>query len=164
VSLFALADDLTQEVVKAGMARKGLSVGGQNELLRAIKERRLRHFLNDLTKLCGWVGLDEANPDLSKRLDKANKRRNNIMHGSVRLSRQDTLESSNALLDLIDWLRTNPFGYSIPEFPLLVIAEGEFFVVPADPAKHGGKDTPESGEPPGSSSSEDRPEPSRPMQ
>ncbi len=133
VSLFALADDLTQEIVKAGMTRKGVPTGEQDALLRAIKENRLRHFLNNLTKLCDWHSLVEADPELSKRVEKTNSRRNDIMHGSMRLSRGETIESCNTLLELIDWLRTNPFEYVIPPFPLLALAEGEFFVVPIEP-------------------------------
>jgi hypothetical protein len=138
VSLFALADDLTQEVLRAGMTKKGLSISDQKTFLRAIKEDRLRQFLNNLTKLCDWHSLAETKPELSERLEKANKRRNRIMHGSVRLSRKETIELGNTLLDLIDWLRTNPFPYAIPPFPLLNIAEGELFIAPAgrtdDPA------------------------------
>jgi hypothetical protein len=60
---------------------------------------------------------------------KANSRRNAIMHGSARLTRQETLESVNTLLDTIDWLRRNPFGFSVPAFPLLKVAEGDFLLL-----------------------------------
>jgi hypothetical protein len=98
-------------------------------MLRAIKEERLKHFLGNLTKLCDWRSLSEDNQQLYDRLLKANTLRNGIMHGSVRLYRTETIDASNTLLEVIDWLRGNPFGYSIPKFPLLTLAEGEFFIV-----------------------------------
>ncbi|MDP8568457.1 hypothetical protein [Methylophilus aquaticus] len=42
VNLFSLVDDLTQEVIKAGMTKRGLSDDDQKGLLRAIKEERLK--------------------------------------------------------------------------------------------------------------------------
>lgn len=129
VSLFSLVDDLTQEVMKAGMAKKGLDPEQQKSLLRAIKEERLKHFVGNLAKLCDWRGLSDDNEHLYDRLLKANTLRNGIMHGSTRLYRGQTIDASNTLLEVVDWLRGNPFGYAIPGFPLLTLAEGEFFLV-----------------------------------
>jgi hypothetical protein len=129
VSVFALADDLTQEVLKTGMAKKGLESESQKQLLRAFKEERLRTFLTNLAMLCDWKSLEAEDPALFTRLMKANSRRNAIMHGSARLTRQETLESVNTLLDTIDWLRKNPFGFSVPAFPLLKVAEGDFLLL-----------------------------------
>ena len=64
VNLFSLVDDLTQEVIKAGMKNRGLSEDEQKRLLRAIKEERLKLFLCDLSKLCGWKSLEEENNEL----------------------------------------------------------------------------------------------------
>jgi hypothetical protein len=133
ISTFALVDDLTQEVMKAGMAKKGLDAEAQKGLLRAIKEERLKQFLGNLAILCDWQSLESANEKLFKELMAANGRRNRIMHGSARLTRGETLESINTLLKAIDWLRTNPFAFPIPGFPPLIVAEGEFAVLPITP-------------------------------
>ena len=61
---------------------------------------------------------------------KVNTTRNNIMHGSRRLDRQETIEASNTLLQLIDWLRHNPFGFQIPIFPQLQLANTIFSIIP----------------------------------
>ena len=64
VNLFSLVDDLTQEVIKAGMTKRGLNDDEQKGLLRAIKEERLKVYLCNLAKLCGWQSLEEANKEL----------------------------------------------------------------------------------------------------
>jgi hypothetical protein len=135
VNLFSLVDDLTQEVIKAGMAKKGLSSTDQKDLLRAIKEERLKLYLTQLAKLCDWKSLEDENPEVFKRLMKANSLRNDVMHSSTRLQRQQALESGNDLLVAINWLRVNPFGYVIPPFPLLKVAEAQFMLLePKDQA------------------------------
>jgi len=130
VNMFSLVDDLTQEVIKAGMTARGLKEEEQRGLLRAIKEERLKVYLCNLSKLCGWQSLEEANSDLFERVLKVNTTRNNIMHGSRRLLAKEAVPAIDVLLSLIDWLRANPFGFKIPTFPLLRIAEPEFSLVP----------------------------------
>jgi hypothetical protein len=130
VNLFSLVDDLSQEVIKAGMAQKGLSEEDQKSLLRAIKEERLKVYLCNLAKLCGWQSLEEVDKEFYGRVVKVNTLRNKIMHGSRRLSRSESIDSSNALLLLIDWLKKNPFGFLIPNFPLLQLAQPTFSLVP----------------------------------
>lgn len=130
VNLFSLSDDLTQEVIKSGLAQKGLSEEDQKGMLRAIKEERLKIYLCNLAKLCGWKSLEEENKNFYKKVVKVNTIRNKIMHGSRRLSLEEAIDSSNVLLDLIDWLRQNPFGYQIEGFPLLKVASPNFSIVP----------------------------------
>jgi len=130
VNLFSLVDDLTQEVIKAGMTERGLNADEQKALLRSIKEERLKVYLCNLSKLCGWQSLEEADKSLYDRVIKVNSVRNNIMHGSRRLLPAETIETVNTLLALIDWLRSNPFGFTIPQFPLLSIAEPQFVFFP----------------------------------
>lgn len=141
INLFSVVDDLTQEVIKSGFNKKGLSADEQNNMLRAIKEDRLKIYLCNLAKLCDWSSLEDVNPNLYKEILKVNTKRNNIMHGSTRLGRIETIESLNILLLLIDWLRKNPFGYQIPKFPLLKIAEVEFSLVPLKENKKVDNDT-----------------------
>jgi hypothetical protein len=130
VNLFSLVDDLTQEVVKTGMTKRELNDDEQKGLLRAIKEERLKVYLCNLSKLCGWQSLEEARKDLYDRVLKVNTTRSKIMHGSRRLLPAETLEAINVLIDVIDWLRSNPFGFVIPGFPLLRIAEPKFSLIP----------------------------------
>lgn len=130
INIFSLVDDLVQEVIKSGMTHKGLTEGDQVGMLRAIKEERLKIYLCNLSKLCGWQSLEEANKDLYKDVMKVNSTRNKIMHGSRRLQANETLGAINVLLALIDWLRSNPFGFIIPQFPLLRIAEPTFSLIP----------------------------------
>ncbi len=124
----SLCDDLAQNVVKAGMLKKGLDLSQQKEMLRAIKEERLKLFLTNLLKLCDWKSLAEDNPELFKSLMKTNSLRNLIMHGDKRISRSETLSSLNTILATIAWLRLNPFGYVIDKFPLLLLPEPQFIV------------------------------------
>jgi hypothetical protein len=130
INLFSLVDDLTQEVIKAGMTQRGLNDDEQNGLLRAIKEERLKVYLCNLSKLCGWKSLDEENEEFFKLVVKVNSTRNRIMHGTRRLTRQETIEASNVLLQLINWLRSNPFGYQIPNLPMLHLAVPTFSIIP----------------------------------
>lgn len=130
INLFALIDDLTQEILKLGLKKTGLDEGEPNSLLRAIKDDRLSMYLCTLAKVCGWQSLSEANKELYGRVKKVNKARNDIMHGSERLMPKQTLEYMDTLIELIEWLRTNPFGYVIPTFPNLKLIEPKFFIIP----------------------------------
>ena len=116
INIFSLVDDLVQEVIKSGMTQKGLTEDDQVGMLRAIKEERLKIYLCNLSKLCGWQSLEEAHKDFYKEVMKVNSIRNKIMHGSRRLQAIETLGAINILLELIEWLRSNPFGFIIPHF------------------------------------------------
>lgn len=142
ITLFALVDDLVQEVIKTGMSQKGLGEDEQEDVVFAIKEARLKRFLTTLVKLCDWKSLQEEDPDLFRALMKANRLRNDIMHGSVRLSRKQATDHGQALLSTIAWLSTNPFGYAIPPIPPLRLAQLEFGPVPLLPEADGSEDDP----------------------
>ena len=137
VNLYALLDDLVQEVIKSGLEKKGLNKSQQKELLMAIKESRLKHYLTSLAKICDWESLEVEDKPLFDKLMKVNKLRNNIMHGSARLSRTETIDSSNTILNTIYWLQKNPFGYVIQTPTQLNLADNPFFVI--DP-KYTGED------------------------
>lgn len=130
VNLFSLVDDLTQEVIKAGMTLKNLRADEQKNLLRSIKEERLKVFLTTLSKRIGWVSLAEANEGLLSDILKVNKTRNNVMHGSHRMTRTEAIEASEVLLKLIEWLKSNPFNFFVPPFPLLRLAEPDLTIFP----------------------------------
>jgi hypothetical protein len=91
LTCFSLCDDLVQRVVAAGMASRGLAPADQKAMLRVINENRLHIFATQLMKLCGWVGLDEHDSSLLKSLDRVNRLRNQIMHGSLRMTRNDAI-------------------------------------------------------------------------
>lgn len=148
VNLFSLVDDLTQEVIKAGMTKRALSDDEQNGLLRAIKEERLKVYLCNLSKLCGWHSLEEGDKPLYDRVVKVNTTRNKIMHGSRRLTPTEAVDSINVLLELIAWLRQNPFGFTIPQFPLLRIAEPVFTIFPVTRSDRATTDEPAPNVPP----------------
>lgn len=151
LTAFALCDDLVQRVVTSGLSSRGLSSAEQKELLRAIKEDRLATFTTKLTKLCGWQSLEDADAKLFKDLRRVNRRRNNMIHGSERLTREDAVDSIEVLLRTIDWLRSNPFGAPIPPFPLLQLAVPAFTVFGDEPPANEEvvpDDPPTSAEPP----------------
>ena len=110
--------------------QRGLSDEEQKGLLRAIKEERLKVHLCNLSKLCGWQSLEEGNKELFDKALKVNTSRNKIIHGSRRLGRTETIDACNILIQLIDWLRGNPFGFQIPNFPRLQVAEATFSIIP----------------------------------
>ncbi len=123
ITSFSLCDDLVQNIVKAGLSNKGLSGSQQKEMLRAIKEERLRLYLTNLMKLIGWKSLEEDDSELFNKLMKINTLRNKIMHGDKRINRDEAVSSTNTVLSVIKWLRSNPFGYTIDTFPLIEIPD-----------------------------------------
>ena len=134
VNLFSLVDDLTQQVLKAGMAKKGIAdEKQQNSILMAIKEERLRHFLTSVAKLCDWTSMAESDKELFDALMQVNVRRNKIMHGSFRQSRDQLIKDLDTLLSTVEWLAMNPFGHVIPHVPDLFVARGEFCIDAAPP-------------------------------
>ncbi len=126
ITAFALLDDLTQEVLKAGFEKKKLSLKEQKNILRGITEDRLANFLTSILKLCDWVSLEKENEKLFKKLKKINTKRNDIMHGSVRLTRNTAIEYIDIILEILSFLRQNPFDYTIEEFPTLKLIEPEY--------------------------------------
>ncbi|MDO8507836.1 MAG: hypothetical protein Q7S53_04720 [bacterium] len=130
ITSFALLDDLLQETIKAGLKKKKMSKDEQEALIRGIKENRLAIFLSSVLKLCGWVSLEEENKELFAQLKKVNTIRNNIMHGSALLSREDALKSIGTILDVILFLKSNPFDYIIEDFPPLNIIQPKFYKIP----------------------------------
>ena len=137
VSCFALLDDLVQSVVEAGLQKKGLGEDKTEGLLRAIEKERMNRYLCTLLPLCGMDGLDTANADLYGRLVKRPKSstnyvRNEVMHNNLRLNRQLAFDHLVTILDAINWLRSNPFGYNIPHFPKFSVAASEFTIFDKD--------------------------------
>lgn len=100
ITLFALADDLVQRVVRKGLEQRGLDENQQKDILQSITEMRLRRYLTSVMTLCGWESFDDANPDDFKTLMKANRLRNQIMHGDRRIDRQEVLDSMTGIFSM----------------------------------------------------------------
>ena len=140
VAAFALLDDLTQRVINGGLETKGFSVKQQQSFTRAIKEERLDHYLNNVTRLCDWVSLEDWNVDANRDVLKVNSMRNGVMHGDRELGRGEALWTLNVILKAIAFLRENPFGVPVTEFPPLRPAEPALVRL-ADPPPANGGDT-----------------------
>lgn len=147
ISAFALLDDSIQNVVEAGLGKRGLNAGQQRSLMSAIERERLKHYTCTLMPLCGWESLEVANPPLCKKLvgkgeSSCNKKRNAIVHGDLRLSREEAREQLRTITEVLQWLDTNPFGFSVPTPTRTFAAESDFVIFDEDgnqvepPLKH----------------------------
>lgn len=126
ITTFSLLDDLTQNVLKVGLSKKGLSAKQQMEVLRSIESERLKIYLTYILKLCDWDSLEDSNLELYKELLKTNELRNKIMHGGALVGRKECVEAMDIMIQVVDWLRQNPFGYTIEQFPLLQLIEPSY--------------------------------------
>lgn len=147
VNIFAVVDDVTQQVLRAALKRRGLEAKEQEEFLRSVKETRLRLFLTTVMKTVGGRSLEDDEPALFKRLLVANSLRNRIMHGSERLQRAECIDACNSLLSVLRWLRKNPFDLAFPVAPQMRLAVESFTLLelpaasapsaPAEPSTSG---------------------------
>jgi hypothetical protein len=144
ISAFALLDDLVQNVAEAGMTKMGLADTQKKEMLRAIKEERLKHFTGSLFQLCGWQSLERANEELYKNLigskNSTNSLRNKIMHGNSIIDRSTALTHIDNIMITLAWLSSNPFGYQFEPQPRIITAQPAFAIfdeqgnfIPPDP-------------------------------
>ena len=133
ITVFSLLDDLTQRVVSGGLAAKGFSDKDRRHMMLAIKEERLDHFLNGLTKLCDWVALKDVDAELDKKLRVVNTLRNRVMHGDRELARDEALTAMATLIDVIVHLQSNPFGVPVTDIPPLRPANPELVRLPDPP-------------------------------
>lgn len=119
ISSFSLLDDLTQEVTKYGLKKKGFTPVEQKSYLRSIKEERLKNYLTTTLKLCDWKSLEEDNSSLFNDIIKINSLRNNIVHSCKVINRDECLDAITKIIHTILWLANNPFDYVIPKLPYL---------------------------------------------
>ena len=117
ISTFALLDDVVQEVIKLRLSQKGFDASAQNDVMMAIKEQRLRHYLTSILKLCDWNSLEVEKPVLFKALMKVNTLRNKTVHNNQTIDKAQCLKSVDVMVNVIEWLQGNPFGYQIPKIP-----------------------------------------------
>lgn len=126
---FALLDDIVQDVLRSGLMQRGISRNETNELLRAVRENRLQRYLTGLMTLAGWRNLAEDDPEMFGALLKSNRLRNDIMHGSARLSGVDGLEHLATLRSVLGWLAANPFGRLVPPLPPIDVVMPDFILL-----------------------------------
>ncbi len=107
---FALSDDLLQVTVLAGLAGQNMSKTKAKAFLRENEDDRFKHYTCTVTKSCGWESLTEWDLALYADLLKVNSARNSIMHGSLRLDREEASRYIETLFAFIAWLETNPWG------------------------------------------------------
>jgi hypothetical protein len=83
---FSVLDDIVQQMLKRLLAEKGMASDGQrDELLRGIKERRLKIYLGSLLKILTGKDISSMWPGSDKALDWLNKTRNHSLHGGRKL-------------------------------------------------------------------------------
>jgi hypothetical protein len=79
---FSILDDVVQQMLHELLAEKGIDVADQrDELLRGIKERRLKLYLGPLLKVLCGKDLSALWPKSDSALDWLNRTRNKIAHG-----------------------------------------------------------------------------------
>jgi len=114
ITMFALADDQIQSLLHVGFAKKGLSKKQRDKKL-VVDQSRLERFLTILLEESGWQSLQASHASLYQRVMAANTLRNTIMHGkSTIFTKAEAMVQVHVLLDLLEWLAANPFGYRIP--------------------------------------------------
>lgn len=133
VAAFSLLDDLTQRVISGGLKAKGFAERDQESFARAIKEQRLDHYLNNVSRLCDWVSLRDKDPDLNSGVLKVNRIRNDVMHGDRELERAEALWAIDVIVRVIGHLRENPFGVTVTRFPALRLVEPGLVRMPDPP-------------------------------
>lgn len=81
---FSILDDMVQQMLHKLLEQQGMaSITDRQELVRGIKENRLRIFLGSLLKLVGGKSLQEMWPASDKAVTWLNKKRNEIAHGGA---------------------------------------------------------------------------------
>lgn len=78
---FSILDDLTQEMLHGLLIQKGMeSRNERNDLLRGIKENRLRLYLGPMLKLLSGKSISEIWGEAETALGWLNKKRNEVAH------------------------------------------------------------------------------------
>jgi hypothetical protein len=90
---FSILDDRVQGMLKAMLAQKGLSERQQDEVLRGIKENRLRIYLGSLLKVLTGRSVDELWPESADAIKWLNKKRNDVAHDGIRVNQVDAARS-----------------------------------------------------------------------
>jgi hypothetical protein len=130
ITLFALIDDLTQNVIRVGREKEGVSNTKADKLRKEAQQDRFVFYLGDMSKKLGWTSLFEEDPELGAMFTEVNTLRNSVMHSSTRLRRDQAFSAIETLLLVLERLQTNPFGYILPQLPVLRPAYPTFEPIP----------------------------------
>jgi hypothetical protein len=85
---FAILDDTVQVMLRSLLAAKGIDESAQDDILRGIKEDRLRRFLGVVLKLATGKSIDDFWPHAGDALKWFNSERNQAMHGGYQATRR----------------------------------------------------------------------------
>lgn len=114
---FAVLDDAVQLMLRSLLANRGLpSRRSQEDLLRGIKEHRLRLFLGPLLKMLAGRSLGEMWPESEVALAWLNTERNRAMHGGYKATRRAAALALFAAMKALVVLWRN--GLADTEFPV----------------------------------------------
>lgn len=114
---FSVLDDLVQQVLHDTLSAKGLaSKTERNELLRGIKENRLKLYLGPVLKLACGRDLGEMWPESSAALDWLNSTRNRIAHAAESADQSSAARAIFVCLRVVVALRQ--YGLTNAEIPV----------------------------------------------
>lgn len=103
---FSILDDFTQQMLHEALEKKGLSAKSEREeLLRGIKESRMKLYLGPILKLACGKSIEEMWPDSRQALDWMNSKRNKIAHGSEAVDFASAAKAIYACLKTLVTLR-----------------------------------------------------------
>lgn len=114
---FAILDDQVQLVMHSLLETKGMTAeSDRRQLLRNLKEQRLKLFLGPVLKLLLSKSISELWPDADVALDWLNKERNNAMHGGYYANRRSAAFALFASMKLLLVLsRTGALNLDLPD-------------------------------------------------
>ncbi|MBK8509558.1 MAG: hypothetical protein IPL51_13250 [Candidatus Competibacteraceae bacterium] len=105
---FSILDDFIQQTLYELLDSKGLKTKKQqDELLRGIKENRLRLYLGPLLKITFGHSIEELWPDSGIALDWLNKTRNRIAHAAEQIDYETAAKGIFVCLKILVVLREN---------------------------------------------------------
>jgi hypothetical protein len=117
VIAFSVLDDLVQQMLHGLLEGRGMSSESEREdLLRGIKERRLRLYLGPLLRVVCGRSLADMWPAGERALDWLNKQRNNIAHNGERASYGMAAVGIFGCMKILTVLHQE--GYVVAEFPV----------------------------------------------
>lgn len=116
VVAFSVLDDLVQTMLDNLLEAKGMgSETARNELLRGIKEHRLRLFLGPLLKVLSGKAINEMWGDAETALKWLNEKRNAVAHGGYQAEYSTAAKAVYACIKTLVVLNQN--GLIKAEFP-----------------------------------------------
>lgn len=110
---YALLDDMVQEFIKVRLPH--LNPNESDQLLRNIKDDRLRMFLGPLMRLAVKVSPFDNDATLKGDVEWLNKKRNKIMHSGQDCVRLEAQRGLQIILNILKFLSEKGGNYILPE-------------------------------------------------